>query len=59
MTDVPPIPIDGITVTGQRARGPSPFAELEYPTKGANQGPGSPDQDELDPNGPGPDGPSD
>lgn len=59
MTDLPITPIDDITVTGQRARGPSPFADLDYPSKGPGQGPGGPDQDELDPNGPGPDGPSD
>lgn len=27
-------PIDDVVVTGQRARGPSPFAELQFPTKG-------------------------
>lgn len=61
MTDPnPPItPIDDVTVTGQRARGPSPFADLQFPTKGVGN-PTGPDQNELDPNGPpAGDGPSD
>jgi hypothetical protein len=37
-----------VEVTGQRARGPSPFA-VSYPTKG--NGLGNEEQDEVDPNG--------
>jgi hypothetical protein len=42
MTDPnPPVTeVDEIIVTGQRARGPSPYADLQYPTKGAGFGSG-------------------
>lgn len=38
MTD--PTPVDDIIVTGQRARGPSPFANLQFPSKGLIVGDG-------------------
>lgn len=42
MTDPnPPVTeVDEIIVTGQRARGPSPYADLQYPTKGVGSGSG-------------------
>ena len=36
--DGPPSELDDVVVTGQRARGPSPFAELQYPSKGNSAG---------------------
>lgn len=48
MTDptLPETDLGEIVVTGQRARGPSPFADLQYPTKGAGSG-GGEQQEEV------------
>jgi len=39
MTDTGPgTPVDDITVIGQRARGESPFAGLQWPSRGGGSG---------------------
>lgn len=50
--DGPPSELDEVVVTGQRARGPSPFAELQYPSKGNSTG-GEQQQEVGDGNDPG------
>lgn len=50
--DGSPSELDEVVVTGQRARGPSPFAELQYPSKGNSTG-GEQQQEVGDGNNPG------
>ena len=47
-------PVDDIIVNGQTARGPSPFADLQWPSKGNTGGSGQITDQPQDPSGEGP-----
>lgn len=51
MTDPTPTDLGEVVVKGQRARGPSPFSGVEWPTKGNSVSPQANHDDPVDPTG--------